>query len=646
MEPTWNTCLQTLVGHKLGVQSVAFSADGRWLASASTDGTARIWDPTTGSCVLTLYHETAHVGQFESDQLYSTVPKVGGAVAFAAHRCWLAWGSPHGTVRIWDLATRTCLHTMKGHETSVLSVDFSRDSSKIASASFDNTARIWDATRGVCLHTLRDNMDLVFSVAFLADDRLATASNDGAVRIWDAAKGECVKILRDHDEWLCSLASSPDGRRLVSTDTKVHFWDIATGDQLLNFVNDDDQPHLSVAFSADGRLIATGCVGKIDCWDANDGALIQTLQGPDTVFMSLAFSPDADARRLVSASDDWIVRVWDISTMQAYTSESHHARERAGSIFLSADGRMFATASSPDSTIKIWSASTGHCLQTFGHKGEIRDVTFSADNLRLASTSSSCDIKIWNTETGHCVQTIDDFDSNLRSGALIANGEKLASASSGLIKIWDMATGNCLHTFGNRKKKYSHAFVKASTGGEWLAYGFDRETFRIWNTVNDFDVLPLESHGYRMDSIAFSADDRLLASASSEALKIWDVETGTCVQTITNHLHVLGDSFLSFETNHRTHLHTRFGFLDLGLLPERTPREDSTEKVCYRGYGIDDSQQEVWILRDGERLLRIPPDHVPLLSAFASCMNGSVFVWVSFSGRVLRMRVSTREYNL
>lgn len=211
-----------------------------------------------------------------------------------------------------------------------------------------------------------------------------------------------------------------------------------------------------------------------------------------------------------------------------------------------------------------------------------------------------------------------------------------------------MATGDCLHTLRNHNKDRRRPILsKASTGGQWLAYSFDWKTIGLWNTVNGIESLPLEHRANDPISIlllTFSADDRLLASASVEALKIWDVETGNCVQTIATHTNHQ-DFHLSFDTNYRTRLHTRFGFLDLDLLPERTTqREGATNEVCYRGYGIDDGRQESWILQNGKRVLRLPPDHVPHHGAFTSFRNGTLFFWVSSSGKLFRLRVSSREY--
>lgn len=517
-------------------QTLAFAPDGQRLASCAGSSVI-LWDLPTGRLVATLAAHTDRVT----------------GVAFSPDGRSIASASADRAVILWDLDTLQPRHTLASHLDRASCVAFSLDSRIVASASWDGSVILWSAADGTCLASLEGFDCWVHSVAFAPDGRtLAAGDIHGNVKIWDIATGQCIKTIPAHIEEMpeplrpaVTLAYSPRGDTLATASPLgvLKLWDVSPSQPMLTLPGHAGSA-LAASFAGDtGILISRDQRGAVRLWDLSTGKCTRTFAGPDALEpapvpaawdnpdlseqqQSLAVTPDGKRIAAIAATGRTVVVYDTVSGEAAIVPPGAPATApSAGGVasFLrlafSPDGRTLAAASA-DGSIRLLDAASLQIRSTFTATAPLGSLCFSPDS-RLLAVASDRTVNVYDVANGQNVAACVAHTDRIRSLTFAPDSRTLASAGGDGVRLWDIVAHTVVSLEGEAGSVYSLAF---SPDGRTLACSGHNRTIRLWQVPSGRCLATLQTGDRLAWSLAFSPDGRMLVcGGAGDSLRLFNL---------------------------------------------------------------------------------------------------------------------------
>jgi WD40 repeat protein len=506
-----------LAGHEGPVWDADASPDGAWIATGSSDRTARIWDARTGALVHTLTGFSAEVWR----------------VQFSPDGAHLLTAGREGNVMMWSVATGARVWSVR-HGARVRDAAFSHDGTRVATGGDSETVELRDAADGRLLHTLAGHTGAINALAFSPDDAyLLTGSDDDETRVWSVDTGALVATGADHGGDVRAVAISPDGARGASASWggRARVFPLRGG-QPIELTGHEDKIH-HIAFAPDGSRLVTASEDRTaKVWDAATGALVFTLSGHQSGVRQALFTPDGQS--IVTVALDGAARRWSARTGGLEWTFLGH-RDGIWSVHVDRAGERLLTASA-DGTARVWRARQQRHVRALHAPGDVFvHASFAPDGARVATLDRKGVVQVWD-ERGVAITTMQAkfSDSGLPPRVWWSpDGQRLLSSGGAHAIVWDARTGERLLAIEDGtwipRAAWSHDGARILTSGKDGA-------IRLWDARDGTLLRTLTGHEQPVTAAEFDPGGARIVSASLDrTVRLWDVTSGALLRTLTGH---------------------------------------------------------------------------------------------------------------
>ncbi len=527
-----------LSGHDSWIFAVAFSPDGKFAATASKDGTARVWDAERGSCLHVLDHGDCEVTALVVDSSGSRLVTGGsdgelrlwsldsGELLGAAQPCCGKVRSiknvPDGVVSVgsegiivrWDTERDSTTYCHQAHRGPIVGLAVA--AGRLLTAGLEEL-RLWETERAQLLLTLEGH-ERPHSLDLSRCGRRGVSCSREELKVWDLESGRLMWEAAGAPFGVDCAVFTPDGRSVVLGEREgMRVWEVESGELICQ----NEAFGWPVAITPDGRHALGGYgLDRILLCEVETGRKVAGLPGHRNWVLSMDIS--SDGLRAISGGMDSEARIWSLE----HPGTSFHTDDLPLDCLMAADLARRWGVSAGLASLTIWDLEKRVAVHHLkGHSFAVEDAAFSPDGEIFVTVSPDHEPRVWDVVSGACRHVLEGHQAGCTSIAITPDGKTAVTSSRDTtLRVWNLTNGQPRHVLsGHREATFS---VSLDADGRFLASSSLDGEIRLWSTKDWCCLHSLRSHT-RATRVSLTPDGSKVLSTGGDGLRVWDTESGT-----------------------------------------------------------------------------------------------------------------------